>query len=130
MILPLLFPSMLERSEGQSTNSKVVMNSPTTTKQSSGFHILELHGGTLETGLQLLMAVIVALIALRLAVRYRKKRRAAANIIKDPSKKDMELSTIPCSTPSRQSEAEVREEFTAVVLPMIARDREHFNRII
>jgi hypothetical protein len=130
MILPLLFPSMLERSEGQSTNSKVVMNSPTTTKQSSGFHILELHGGTLETGLQVLMAVIVALIALRLAVRYRKKRRVAADIIKDASKKDVELSTIPCSTPSRQSEAEVREEFTAVVLPMIARDREHFNRII
>ena len=130
MILPLLFPSMLERSEGQSTNSKVVMNSPTTTKQSSGFHILELHGGTLETGLQVLMAVIVALIALRLAVRYRKKRRVAADIIKDASKKDVELSTIPCSTPSRQSKAEVREEFTAVVLPMIARDREHFNRII
>jgi hypothetical protein len=134
MILPLLFPGVSEpkaiQPGSQSSDSQAIMNSPTTTNQSSGFHVLELHGGTVATGVQVLLALAIALIALRLAVRYRRKRRAAASIIREAANRDTELATKPSSEPSKRSEAEVREEFTAVVLPMIARDREHFNRII
>ena len=53
------------------------VNSPTTTEISSGFHVLEIHGGTLALGVKILGLLLLVAVATYALKRYRKARNKA-----------------------------------------------------
>ena len=128
----------LEKQRKSIMGSTNVMNSPQSTTQTSGFHILELHGGTMSTMIQVLLGLLVALIMAKGYYSYRqrqKRKRSEWHGHPDVSMPYNPTRYTP--TPigyseahSRRSDKDVQREFVEIIMPMIAREREDFTRII
>ena len=96
------------------------VNSPTSIESSSGFHVVEIHGGTLAHGAKLLLALAMLMLMFYAFKRYRKARNRGKAATAKPT--DIELGIIkgaPRSGPT------VIQEFQDHVMPFVSRTFPH-----
>jgi len=107
--------------EPEPVPTRAVMDS-STTNQSSGFHVLELHGGTLQTGIQLGIAAILVAIGAKWLVSHHRKRKAAKETLKQQQ--------LPLFNRRERPGDEIREEFDRVIVPHIFSQRENISKML